>query len=135
MIDIKNENLIKELIKNDYKIPFKRLEQIDFILTEIDAQSVNDWQKVVDYVNWYTQKTHEQGYEYWTDKYSFDAYHEYLQESQTIEDRELFPKVDCYVLTGYIKHLRSEESKKIEKELYDKSIVMYNENTFRRPEW
>ena len=124
MILIKNQNLIKELIKIDPKINLNDLERIDFVITETKSKTVEDCQKIFEYLNWYTEKTNKQGHIGWDNKSSFDVYHRYLKLFKDIHGRVLFPKKqDIYYLCergdSVIRRKKIEFDKSMLKEIND----------------
>lgn len=97
---IRNQKLIKELIKRDYSINLDELEKIDFILTEFQVNSLEDISPISSYLSWYTDKCKKQGHRWWTDERSLDVLYRYLKEFKDIEGRELLPTdKDIYYLT------------------------------------
>ena len=100
-----NQKLIKELIKNDYEINLNNLENIDFIMRETKCKTIEDWDKVINYLEEYTEKTIQEGHDYWTLEYSFSAYLNYLKEFKPIIDKDIFPKEDIHYLTKCMREL------------------------------
>lgn len=113
---IKNKELIKTLIKND-RIPISLIDEIDFVLTEIKAESIEDFEEFVNYINWYTICSKLQGYSSFNKMRSFEIYVTYLKTFPK-KDRDNFPKKDIYSLTE--NYLRIKDEKEIEsaKEAY-----------------
>lgn len=117
---IKNENLIKELIKKDFNIPLNKIEEIDFILSETKSQNISDWEKVLEYIEWYTNKTIKLEHEKWVKETSFELYYEYLYNFKDIEDKDIFPKEDIYYLTEQMKKIKFWKEKEMKKQLLKK---------------
>lgn len=117
---IKNEELIKELIKKDFNIPLNKLEKIDFILTETKSKSIKDWEKVLEYIKWYTDRTIKLEQRDWLTETSFELYYEYLYNFKDIENKDIFPKEDMYYLSEQMKEIRFWEEKKMKEKLLKK---------------
>lgn len=100
-----NQRLIKELIKNDYEIDLNDLKNIDFIMRETKCKTVKDWDKIINYLEEYTEKTKNEGHDYWDINYSFNVYINYLKEFEPIKDKEIFPKEDIHYLTECMREL------------------------------
>ena len=124
---ITNQELIKELIKNNYKINLNNIEKIDFIITETKSKNIDDWKKVLEYIEWYTNKTIKLEQENWLIETSFDLYYEYLYNFKDIEDKDIFPKEDIYYLTEQMKKIKFWEEKKMKKQLLKKVKEEYKE--------
>ena len=45
-----------ELIKKEYVIDLNEIEKIDFVMEETGTKSEEDWQKVIEYIDWYTEE-------------------------------------------------------------------------------
>lgn len=97
MIRIKNEGLIKNLIKKDYNIPLNLVEEVDFIITDLEIKTEEEWEKVEKYLDWYTKKT-QRFEDWWKPEQSLETYHRYLAKFKDVEGRESFPKKDMWYL-------------------------------------
>lgn len=127
---IRNQRLIKELIKRDYDVNLDKLEEIDFILTEFQAHSLEDISPICSYLSWYTDKCKKQGHRWWTDKDSLDILYRYLKEFKDIEGRELLPTdKDIYYLTQIMIDFKRNANKdwlSIVNKEYEKKYEYYN---------
>lgn len=117
---IKNEELIKKLIKEGFDIPLNKIEKIDFILTETKSENINDAKKVLEYIEWYTNKTIKLEQQNWLIETSFELYYEYLYNFKDIEDKDIFPKEDIYYLTEQMKKIKYWEERKMKEQLLKK---------------
>lgn len=105
---IKNEEVIKELIKADFDIPLSDLEMIDLIISRTETQSISDWEKVLKYLKKYTEWTKEL-YDFWTFKNTLNSYYRYLKITNHT-DADIFPKEDFHYIAERME-ISIEESK------------------------
>ena len=97
-----------ELIKKGYKIDLNEIEKIDFVMEETGTKSEEDWEKVIEYIDWYTEESRK-CYPNWEKEASFEIYFRYLKTFKDVRNRELFPKEDCYYLIQEMNSLKKEE--------------------------
>ena len=117
---IKNEELIKKLIKENFNIPLNKLEKIDFVITETKSKDIEDWKKVSDYLKWYTNKTIKLEHPDWKIDRTFQLYYQYLYSFKDIKEKDIFPKEDIYYLTEELNNIKRAEEEKMKKELLKK---------------
>ena len=125
---IKNQELIKELIKKNYEINLNEVDRIDFIIKETECKSEEDWKKVLAYIKWYTKKSRET-FPDWRDESSLDVYFKYLKAFKDIPNRELFPQEDCYYLVEELNNIKKE------KNLLERVLSNYQERKRYRQVW
>ena len=93
---IRNQELIKQLIKNDYNIDLDKIESIDYILERTESKTIDDYNILLNYLQEYTewtQKTHES----WTFSYTLDSYYRFLKAFEHTKVN-LMPKEDFHYL-------------------------------------
>lgn len=93
---IKNQELIKQLIKDDYNIDLDMIESFDYILTRTNCKTIDDYNVLLKYLQEYTEWTQKR-HEYWTFSYTLDAYYRFLKAFEHTKIN-LMPKEDFYYL-------------------------------------
>ena len=132
---MKNEELIKTLIKEGYDISLepKNLKNLDYVLIKNQAKTVDDCKKVLEYLDWYTQKTIKQGYKDFKIEYSLGIYKNYLEAIKTIP-MDTMPKKDMYYLTELIhqkeKKIREEIEVEIRRQIKKEVLEQYEKNGY-----
>ena len=132
---MKNEELIKTIIKEGYDISLEpqNLNNLDFVLTKNQAKNIDDYKKIIGYLDWYTQKTIRQGYKNFTREYSLEIYARYLKTIETIP-LEIMPEKDMYYLDELIhekeKKIRKEYEVKIKKQIRKEALEQYDKNGY-----
>lgn len=132
---MKNEELIKQALKEGYDISLnpKNLSNLDFILTKNGAKNIDDYKKILEYLEWYTQKTIKQGYKDFKIEYSIGIYKNYLEAIETIP-MDTMPKKDMYYLTELIhqkeKKIREEHENEIIKQVKIATLEQYDKNGY-----
>ena len=121
---LKNEELIKDLIKMDYDIPLDFIKEIDFIMTNLVIKTTEDWDKVNDYINWYTEKTKK--YEdWWTKDKTFSLYYDYLTKMNGVRGREAFPKKDMFYILDTMKIIESNAKDELREIVIKRTMEQY----------
>ena len=120
---IENEDLIKELIKNDYDVPLSKVDIIDFVITETESKTLEDWNRVLEYICWYTKNTREKQFDSWSHEMSFDLYVRYLNAFKEVPGRPVFPEKDMY----YLSEIMYDLEKKFEEDYKKKMVQTVNE--------
>lgn len=98
MCFINNESLIKELIKKDYNIPLSQIQEIDFVLTKTKITTVEDYDKLINYLNGYTERS-AKTLDFWDMKASTEQYLRYVKSMEKVSEFKRFPREDIYFLT------------------------------------
>lgn len=132
---MKNEELIKTLIKEGYDISLvpQNLENLNYVLIKNQAKTVNDCKKIFEYLDWYTEKTIKQGYKDFTRENSLGIYKNYLKAIETIP-MDLMPEKDMYHLTELIhekeKKIREEIEVEIRRQIRKEALEQYDKNGY-----
>lgn len=116
---MKNEELIKAIIREGYDISLdpQNLSNLDYILTKNQTENINDYKKIIEYLEWYTQKTIKQGYDNFKIEYTIEIYARYLEAIEDIPMMEIMPRKDMYYIKEAIVTKQKELKKTLEKEL------------------
>ena len=83
-----------------------------------NAKSIEDYKKIIAYVDWYTQKTIRQGYKDFKRSSSIDIYARYLKAINSFSvDMDVMPKMDMFYLTEIIQEREKKLRKLFEEEI------------------
>ena len=105
---IKYQSLVKELIKENYNINLCKLKEITYMMDRNECETVEDWDKVEEYVSQYTEKTNER-FPNWDNETSFELYYSYLKEFENT-GAPVKPIPDMFYL---LEGMRKEKKKEI----------------------
>lgn len=99
---LKDRKVIEEVFINNR---FSLLEEINFIMRELKVTNYKEWEKVLQYIDWYTEKTKKQGFEWWDEEKTIGVYYRYLKAFKGLP-REEFPQKDMHYLTEELDNMR-----------------------------
>ena len=131
MITIAKENLIKDLIKEDYYLPLSKIEEVDFILTKSQCKTIEDCKKVHEYIEWYTETTIKGGHNGWDNKLSVQMLYDYYKAFDGME-YEIFPKRDMYNLIELMREIKYQSKLELKKIMKEKVIEEYDKGSIYR---
>ena len=115
---IENEELIRELIKKDYKIPLNKIKEINFIFRKAKIKDEKDYKEFLSYLKWYTKKCQQQGHERWTFKDSASVYYRYLLILKNVENIKIYPTNDIWSITETMDKLINQNKKDFATQAY-----------------
>ena len=118
---LKKEELLKELLEKKYHLPLSKIDIVDLILSETNCKTIEDCEKVHEYIKWYSKNCIKTGHKNWLDETTVELYYDYLKAFKDINGRELFPKRDMYYLVASLGRLKKRILKEEVYPEYDKT--------------